>query len=556
MKKSYIGVMLLSTALVVQSPFQAFATTTAATEQAKTGTTAPITLMDGKTLAATSDLELTIGKPMTGNIHFQDTEMNGNEWGSYIKSVDVTLTNMDGVDYNLEYGPQNEDGNYQYINVVLSGTPTKAGSGSINITLMDGVGNVGTYNYTANTQSTTTVEYVDENGTKLADDTVQAGDLNTSYTTSAKTIDGYTLDETKLPSNQNGQFGETNQTVTYTYTKNESEVNKGTVGISFYAEDGERQELVTSLDLSYAYPDGVPSNTVTFNDLANVATYNKLVNDGSVLQPDISWNDLLKNTIDYVQGNIDRAQFETNVGVTVDQFDLDYIANNFAGYEFDEVVYQENLAKMVIFEQNGGNVNLQIPFKKIETAQVAADVTVKYVDADGNELATSETLTGNVDDSYTSEAKTIEGWTLAETPANATGTFSDQAQTVTYVYTENTDNDNTSGDDSDTHSDDNSGIPSDDSTQGNDNTGSNDIINSNDTTDNSTDMKGDSSKLQTRETTTVNSQGKTATKTAKTAKESLPKTGDNAFQNSLLVGLGALLLSGLFAFMRRTRKAK
>ncbi|MBC1482767.1 MucBP domain-containing protein [Listeria immobilis] len=556
MKKSYIGVMLLSTALVVQSPFQAFATTTAATEQAKTGTTAPITLMDGKTLAATSDLELTIGKPMTGNIHFQDTEMNGNEWGSYIKSVDVTLTNMDGVDYNLEYGPQNEDGNYQYINVVLSGTPTKAGSGSINITLMDGVGNVGTYNYTANTQSTTTVEYVDENGTKLADDTVQAGDLNTSYTTSAKTIDGYTLDETKLPSNQNGQFGETNQTVTYTYTKNESEVNKGTVGISFYAEDGERQELVTSLDLSYAYPDGVPSNTVTFNDLANVATYNNLVNDGSVLQPDISWNDLLKNTIDYVQGNIDRAQFETNVGVTVDQFDLDYIANNFAGYEFDEAVYQENLAKMVIFEQNGGNVNLQIPFKKIETAQVAADVTVKYVDADGNELATSETLTGNVDDSYTSEAKTIEGWTLAETPANATGTFSDQAQTVTYVYTENTDNDNTSGDDSDTHSDDNSGIPSDDSTQGNDNTGSNDIINSNDTTDNSTDMKGDSSKLQTRETTTVNSQGKTATKTAKTAKESLPKTGDNAFQNSLLVGLGALLLSGLFAFMRRTRKAK
>ncbi|WP_148225514.1 MucBP domain-containing protein, partial [Listeria seeligeri] len=91
----------------------------------------------------------------------------------------------------------------------------------------DGAGNGGVYSYTSNVQSTTTVEYVDQNGTKIADDTVQSGDLNVAYTTEPKTIDGYTLDETQLPSNQNGQFGATNQTVTYKYTKNESEVNKG-----------------------------------------------------------------------------------------------------------------------------------------------------------------------------------------------------------------------------------------------------------------------------------------------------------------------------------------
>ncbi|MBC1489632.1 MucBP domain-containing protein, partial [Listeria sp. FSL L7-1485] len=62
------------------------------------------------------------------------------------------------------------------------------------------------------------------------------------------------------------------------------------------------------------------------------------------------------------------------------------------------------------------------------------DVTVKYVDTEGNEIASSETLSGNVDDNYTSEAKTIAGYTLTETPSNATGTFSDTAQTVTYVY--------------------------------------------------------------------------------------------------------------------------
>ncbi|MBC1514446.1 MucBP domain-containing protein, partial [Listeria booriae] len=62
------------------------------------------------------------------------------------------------------------------------------------------------------------------------------------------------------------------------------------------------------------------------------------------------------------------------------------------------------------------------------------DVTVKYVDEAGNELATSDTLSGNVGDAYTSTAKDIEGWKLKTAPSNATGIFSDTAQTVTYVY--------------------------------------------------------------------------------------------------------------------------
>ncbi|MBM5696375.1 hypothetical protein D8Y04_14505, partial [Listeria seeligeri] len=49
-------------------------------------------------------------------------------------------------------------------------------------------------------------------------------------------------------------------------------------------------------------------------------------------------------------------------------------------------------------------------------------------------ITTSDTLSGNVGDTYTSTAKDIDGWKLKESPANATGTFSDTAQTVTYVY--------------------------------------------------------------------------------------------------------------------------
>ncbi|WP_271001016.1 MucBP domain-containing protein [Listeria seeligeri] len=385
MKVNKIGALLLGTALIVQVPFQVSAATNAnAVKQNQTETAAPSADINNKTLAATSDLELTVGEAISKSLHFQDKAFEGSEWGSYISSIELTLNNLDGINYNVEYGPMNEEGTlYQYADGIISGTPTKAGIGSFTINYSDGAGNSRTYTYTVNIKSTTTVQYVDENGMKIAEDTTQQGDLNTAYTTEAKTIDGYTLDETKLPNNQNGQFGETNQTVTYTYTKDQAVVQAG------------------------------------------------------------------------------------------------------------------------------------------------ADVTVKYVDADGNELAPEATLSGNVDADYTSEAKTIEGWTLKETPANATGTFSDEAQTVTYIYEKNSDNSVTP-------------TPVDPA----------------DNNDNNASMKDDSTNLHVdAKTTGMKTKAKDPAKTV-TTKNSLPKTGDNALENSLLVGLGALLLAGLFVFMRKTRKVK
>ncbi|MBC1382398.1 MucBP domain-containing protein, partial [Listeria farberi] len=63
-----------------------------------------------------------------------------------------------------------------------------------------------------------------------------------------------------------------------------------------------------------------------------------------------------------------------------------------------------------------------------------APVTVKYVDGDGNELATSDTLNGKIDAPYQSTAKSLSGWTVKTTPANASGVFTSTNQTVTYVY--------------------------------------------------------------------------------------------------------------------------
>ncbi|HBK0307503.1 TPA: MucBP domain-containing protein [Listeria monocytogenes] len=538
MKLGKVGALLLGTALVFQAPFQVFATSVNGEEQVKKEAAAPKISVNKQTLAATSDLEQTVGEAITKTIHLQDQALPNNEWGSYISDVKVTLSNMDGISYDVKYGPLSEDGtHYQYADITLSGAPTKAGTGSISLEYYDGAGNGGVYSYSVNTKSKTTIQYVDGDGNKLAEDTVKTGDLNTAYTSEPKTIDGYEVDETKLPSNQNGQFAETNQTITYIYSKTKSEVNKGTVGISFYTPDGSRRELKSSLDLSYAYPDGVPTDTVTFGDLAKNTTYKDLRNTPDA--PTLLWNDLLHYMVDYMNGDIDAAQFEEAVGLTPANFDLDFISRNFEGYKFDEAMYQENLSKLVTFEQDGDQVDLQVPFKKVE---VGADITVKYVDTAGNELASVETLSGDVDDNYTSEAKTIDGWTLKETPNNATGVFSKEAQTVTYVYEKNEDTDVTPAPD-------NSADTNDDN-YSTDNTATTD--------DNSSSTVKEKAQTQASgpKEEKVTTQESTSNKVTTQPKESLPKTGDNVLESSLLLGLGMLLLGGLFVFLRKTRKVK
>ncbi|MDT2059392.1 MucBP domain-containing protein [Enterococcus faecalis] len=67
--------------------------------------------------------------------------------------------------------------------------------------------------------------------------------------------------------------------------------------------------------------------------------------------------------------------------------------------------------------------------------EIPAKVTAKYVDADGNKISDNVVKSGNVGETYTTEQKTVDGYTFKEVQGSATGTFTDQAQTVTYVYT-------------------------------------------------------------------------------------------------------------------------
>ncbi|WFR75142.1 MucBP domain-containing protein [Lactococcus lactis] len=65
----------------------------------------------------------------------------------------------------------------------------------------------------------------------------------------------------------------------------------------------------------------------------------------------------------------------------------------------------------------------------------AENVTIKYVDEDNKPIADDVVKTGSIGEDYTSEQKEIPGYTFKEVQGNPAGQFSDQAQTVIYIYT-------------------------------------------------------------------------------------------------------------------------
>ncbi|MBC1803348.1 MucBP domain-containing protein [Listeria booriae] len=80
---------------------------------------------------------------------------------------------------------------------------------------------------------------------------------------------------------------------------------------------------------------------------------------------------------------------------------------------------------------------IRVDFKQrvLPAKATVQPVTVRYVDDQGEVLAPEERLTGVPGEAYEAQAKTIDGYQLTKEPANRVGTFSTEAQTVTFVYT-------------------------------------------------------------------------------------------------------------------------
>ncbi|MBC2015120.1 MucBP domain-containing protein [Listeria welshimeri] len=74
-------------------------------------------------------------------------------------------------------------------------------------------------------------------------------------------------------------------------------------------------------------------------------------------------------------------------------------------------------------------------YAKTVTPVEQGTVTVNYQDEQGNAVAPTETLKGDVGETYTTVQKDVEGYDFKEVQGNTTGEFTKESQVVTYIYT-------------------------------------------------------------------------------------------------------------------------
>ena len=296
------------------------------------------------------------------------------------------------------------------------------------------------------------VRYLDGQGQEIHEMQTLTGTIGEPYDVSNEeyklTIDGYTLDETKLPENSKGILGETAQTVTFVYTKNPvpaadvtveyvdtegkevhpSQTISGNVGNPYDASTEQYQLKIEGYTLDETK---LPENGIgVFGETVQTVTY--VYTKNPVPAADI--------TVEYIdtEGNEIHASqmISGNVGNPYDASTENYQLT-IDGYTLDESQLPENTTGVF------GETVQTVTYVYTKNPVPAADVTIEYVDTEGNEIHASQTISGNVGESYDASVEKyqikIEGYTLDETmlPENGIGVFSETAQTVTYIYTKN-----------------------------------------------------------------------------------------------------------------------
>ena len=116
--------------------------------------------------------------------------------------------------------------------------------------------------------------------------------------------------------------------------------------------------------------------------------------------------------------------------------ELKYVGDTYSTVKKDIVGYT--------FKQIDGYANGQLSAEGQSVTYVytkdivsGGDVTANYVDENGKTISDQVVRSGNVGDEYSTEQKNIDGYRFKEVQGNATGTFTADSQTVTYVYTKN-----------------------------------------------------------------------------------------------------------------------
>ncbi|HBM4073598.1 TPA: MucBP domain-containing protein [Listeria innocua] len=398
-------------------------------------------------LAIKSDFETMVNLKKVGKYTVTLNVENMDGIKATPKEVIVYIDAVQGANITVKY--EDESGNKLAENSILTGNVGEEYSSSakeiLGYTLTEMPSNAQgefsleeqtvTYIYSKNPvpAKDITVQYTDEDGMELAPTETLSGNVDENYVTTAKTFTGYELIET--PSNAEGKFSENAQTVTYVYRAIKAEpILAKEVTVDYQDELGakisETEVLTGEIGETYTTVaktiDGYtliksPTNANgIFNENPQTVTYvyqlqnSPIAANITVKHLDENNNELAPSEV--LSGNVDEAY--TTKPKEIKDYSLVKVPTNASGKFTTE-------AQTVIYH-----------YKK-NSIPTSSYITVKYVDETGKELAISKVLNGNINDSYATTAKEIKGYTLMKKPANATGKFTDQDQTIKYVYRAN-----------------------------------------------------------------------------------------------------------------------
>ncbi|KZU36029.1 hypothetical protein Nizo2726_0739 [Lactiplantibacillus plantarum] len=335
-----------------------------------------------------------------------------------------------------------------FSNYTLDTTKSSALTGTVASDTTDSDGNVTaagtelTLVYSQNTEaSNLTVNYVDADGntilpsktyTEGADGT--AAEVGGAYSVNAASIDGYTLTG---DATQTGTFVSGGNTVTFTYTKDAAPVEQSTVTVNYVDADGNTIKAATTQTLdngstytvetptidgyTYKSADAALTGTVDGNKTITL-TYTKNATPVEQSTVTVNYVDADGNTIKAATTQtLDNGSTYTVETPTID------------GYTYKS-------ADAALTGTVDGNKTITLTYAKDSTTPVEnkANLTINYVDADGNTIKASSVTEYIVGQAYTVGQPEIAGYTYDHATGDAiAGTIAYNGNTVTLVYTKN-----------------------------------------------------------------------------------------------------------------------
>ncbi len=385
---------------------------------------------------ANDKVVVTIVDTLPGSIIESESTLNGGEYDSenntitWVFTYDISefknvYTVSEEIEYTVLYENYVDFNGSDITNTAFGSTKVVRDNNEVVVT----PGDEGTATTEVEIKGLVEVYYRDNDGNEIADmDSLGEELAGTDYTTTAKDIFGYTLNEERLPDNASGKYTEETIIVTYYYDKNDGTIENAST-------EKEGPNAINSVDGKFDY---------VINSKASIKYY---VGDAT-----LTVKDVLPYTINEENSDIDsRCAYDGNKTITcvVEYENIDEEDYTDGVFEVNETFnlsltfIDVNTEKVVNKAESTIDLdgNKKTTEDEIETEVYKGTVKATYtVDSvDGDKLCEDVTTTGLAGTDYTTENKSFYGYTLKEvTGSNREGVY--QANTtlvVSYIYTKN-----------------------------------------------------------------------------------------------------------------------